>query len=354
MPAVRISPFAFSEGIQLSLSDFDDPVSGRPVSPTTRGAASGDGELPITYDVSAEPSWRKLTLGLKAKLSEAELRRVTPPARDSKDDLSLVVSITCPSTKYRHGVTLRPKSAGSWAGHLTLRREDLRGVVGLRPMLVLTPRSSRSSTETGYAYRGGSVIGRGEALQLLVDASAHSPTQALVATVWEDFSSSENSWRREHANGLFHLEPYSDRPHLFLNARYAELREILNSEAAKGAEAAVRDLTAALIADSVWVQLVVVAASAATPGEDDDSVSVTGAEWKRLLLESLLPALYPDEPNAGERLRRLSSDLHESTGAESLVSRIGTVVQDVLATHRVVEAAVRAHEVLRTGTDNGE
>jgi len=221
-------------------------------------------------------------------------------------------------------------------------------------MLVLTPHSSQSSIEEGYASRVGSVIGQGDALQLLVDASALSLTQALVTTVWEDFSASENSWRREHSNCLFHLEPYSDRPRLFLNARYSELREILNSEAAKGGEAAVRDLTAALIADSVWVQLAVVAASAATPGEGDDSVSITGAEWKRLLLESLLPALYPDEPSGGERLRRLGADLHEATGAESLVSRIGTVGQDMLATHRVVETAVRAHAGLRTGSDNGE
>lgn len=353
MPAVRISPFAFSDGIQLALSDFDDPVSGHQVSPVTRGALGGDGDLPMTYDVSAEPPWRKLTLGLSAQISEIELRRVVPPGRDAKHDVSLVVSIACPSTKCRHGAMLAPKSAGVWAGHATLSREDVRGVVSLRPMLVLTPRSSKPSLEAGYANRRGSVIGRGDPLQLMVDASALSPTQALVTTVWEDFSSSENSWRREHSNCLFHLEPYSDRPRLFLNARYSELREILNSEAERGAEAAVRDLTAALIADSVWVQLAVVAASAATV-EEDDSVTITGAEWKRLLVENLLPALYPDEGSAGERLRRLGADLHEGTGAESLVSRIGTVVQEMVATHRVVEAAVRAHEVLRTGTDNGE
>jgi hypothetical protein len=352
MPAVRISPFAVSDGIQLSLSDFDDPVSGRPVSSVTRGALGGDGE-PTVYDVSAEPPWRKLTLGLTANVSETELRRVLPPGLASKHDVSLVVSIACPSTKFRHGATLGAKSAGTWAGHLTLSREDLRGVVSLRPLLVLTPRSSKPLLEAGYAHRGGSVIGRGDTLQLMVDASALSPTQALVTTVWEDFSSSENSWRREHSNSLFHLEPYSDRPRLFLNARYSELREILNSEAERGAEAAVRDLTAALIADSVWVQLAVVAASAATI-EEDDSVTITGAEWKRLLVENLLPALYPDEANAAERLRRLGADLHEGTGAESLLSRIGTVVQEMVATHRVVEAAVRAHEVLRTGADNGE
>ena len=150
------------------------------------------------------------------------------------------------------------------------------------------------------------------------------------------------------------MEPYSDRPRLFLNARYSELREILNSEAAKGGEAAVRDLTAALIADSVWVQLAVVAASAVTTGESDDSVGVAGAEWKRQLLENLSPGLYPDEPSAQERMRRLAADLQEGTGAASLVSRIGTLVQDMIATHRVIEAAVRAHEGLRTGTENGE
>ncbi len=351
MPPVRLAPFAFSDDIQLSLSDFDDPVTGRQVIAGTRGAIRGDDEMPLTYDVSADPPWRKLTLGLTAKLKERELHRVIPPGRDPQKDVSLVVSVACPPTKYRHGLTLGAKSSGAWAGHLTVRREDLRGVVSLRPMLVLTPGPSQFSTETGYAHRGGSVIGRGDALQF---ASALSPMQALVVTVWEDFSSSENSWRREHSNSLFHLEPYSDRPRLFLNARYSELREILNSEAAKGGEAAVRDLTAGLIADSVWLQLAVVAASAVTTGESDDSVGVTGAEWKRQLLENLLPGLYPDEPSAGERMRRLAADFQEGTGAASLVSRIGTVVQDMIATHRVIEAAVRAHEGLRTGAENGE
>jgi hypothetical protein len=354
MPAVRIAPFAFSDGIQLSLSDFDDPVSGRQIRPITRGVVSGDGDLPLTYDVSADPPWRKLTLGLTAQLLETELRRITPPGRDPREDVSLVVSIACPSTKYRHGVTLGMKSSGVWAGHVTLRREDIRGVVSLRPMLVLTPGTPEPSTQEGYANRGGSIIGRGGPLQLLMDASALSPMQSIVVTVWEDFSSSENSWRREHSNSLFHLEPYSERPRLFLNARFSELREILNSEAAKGAEAAVRDLTAALIAESVWVQLAVVAARAVTTGESDDTVGVTGAEWKRQLLENLLPGLYPDEPNAGERLRRVAAELEDGTGAASLISKIGTVVQDMIATHRVIEAAVRAHEGLRTGGENGE
>src|SRR6266571_4032248 len=178
MPAVRISPFAFSDGIQLSLADFDDPVSGRPVAPVRRGALGGDGE-PIVYDVSAEPPWRKLTIGLTAKVLETEVRRVLPPGLDAKHDVSLVVSIACPSTKFRHGATLGAKSAGSWTGHLTLSREDLRGVVTIRPMLVLTPRSSKPLVEAGYARRGGSVIGRGDTLQLMVDPSALSPTQAL-------------------------------------------------------------------------------------------------------------------------------------------------------------------------------
>jgi len=46
VPPVRLAPFAFSDGIQLSLADFDDPVTGRQVSAGTRGAVRGDDELP--------------------------------------------------------------------------------------------------------------------------------------------------------------------------------------------------------------------------------------------------------------------------------------------------------------------
>src|SRR2546430_9176742 len=123
MPPVRLAPFAFSDGVQLSLSDFDDPVTGRQVGVGRRGAVRGDDELPLTYDVSADPPWRKLTLGLTAKLQETELQRVVPPGRDPQKEVSLVVSIACPPTKYRHGLTLGAKSSSVWAGHVTLRRE---------------------------------------------------------------------------------------------------------------------------------------------------------------------------------------------------------------------------------------
>src|SRR5256885_5320419 len=63
----------------LFRSDFDDPVTGRQVSPGTRGAVPGDDELPLTYDVSADPPWRKLTLGLTAKRSEEHTSELQSP-----------------------------------------------------------------------------------------------------------------------------------------------------------------------------------------------------------------------------------------------------------------------------------
>jgi hypothetical protein len=350
MAAVRILPFPSSEGLDLSLANFDDPSEGREITPVD-GDMSGDTELAGSYDLVTDPPWKKLTMRITAKLPTSELERVVPEGCDRTRDLVLAVSVACPATKYRQGVALAPGSDGTWSGLLTLVRRDLSGVLILKPSLSLA--SGTPEPPARPTLDRGTVIARGRPVRLIIDGHARQNISALVVTLWEDFSASDSIWRREHSNSIFHLEPYADRPRLFLNARYSELREILSSEAEKGPEASIRDLTATLIADSVWSQLIVIAASSVTSDESEEGVAISGAGWKQQLVTSCLPALYPDEPSARERLRRLGSDLSEG-GAESLVSRIATIVQGMVGAQRVVESAIRTHESVRSASENGE
>jgi hypothetical protein len=350
MAAVRILPFPSSESLVLSLTNFDDPSEGRGITPLD-GGMSGDAELAGSYDLVTDPPWKKLTMRMTAKLPAPELERVVPEGCDRTRDLVLAISVACPATKYRHGVALARSNEDTWSGLLTLVRRDLSGVLILKPALSLA--SGKPEPPARRGLDRGTVIARGRPVRLVIDGHARQNVGALVVTLWEDFSASESIWRREHSNSIFHLEPYADRPRLFLNARYSELREILSSEAEKGPEASIRDLTATFIADSVWSQLIVIAASSVTSDESEEGVAISGAGWKQQLVMSCLPALYPDEPSARERLRRLGSDLSEG-GAESLVSRIATVVQGMVGAQRVVESAIRTHESVRLASENGE
>lgn len=350
--AVRLAPYAFSGGLALSLTDFDDPVSGRKISPKRARASTegeGDGGVSRAYDFTQDGhAWEKLTFKIKAKLEPGELRRVLPAGADSKVETTLLVSLSCPPTKYRHALHLEPSGEGKWTGYATLQRVDVKGSVQLRPLLVratdLSPAPSRGGR---LAIRAGSILATGVSVLLHVDTSRRIGTDVFVVTTWEDFSISDNPWRKDHSDNLFELEPYADGPRLFLNARYSELRELLDSKARTGPEAALRDMAAAMIAQGVWLQLTMVAAGAVTYDAANDVAAEPGEGWKRDLLTMVLPGVYPDESDADDRLRRLAIDLRDAGGVESLAARLGSVVQDLVAEHKVVETAIRAHESVR-------
>src|SRR6267143_405859 len=195
MAAVRILPFPSSEGLVLSLTNFDDPSEGREITPVD-GGMSGGTELVSSYDLVTDPPWKKLTMRITAKLPTSELERVVPEACDRTRDLVLVVSVACPATKYRHGIALTPGSDGTWSGLLTLVRADLSGVLILKPSLTLA-----SGTPEPPARRQldrGTVVARGQPVRLIIDGHAQQNVGALVVTLWEDFSASESIWRREH------------------------------------------------------------------------------------------------------------------------------------------------------------
>lgn len=351
--AVRIAPFHSLDRIVVALSDFDDPTTGREVRPVVRGPADPDEVGPATYDFSGT-TWKRLTFALEVTLPTAEIRRVLPPELDVMQHIAFVASIRCQGTKLRQAVKLRSNGDGVWAGHATLTREDLRGTVLIRPSVAVIGGWGGRAVVSGSPLRPGSVIGTGDPVRLIVDNESMPANEPLIISGWEDFSASSNAWRRDHPSSLFHLEPTSPRPRLYLNSRYPELREILNSEASTGPEAAVRNLVASLIADSVWLQLGLMSAAAVTLGEADEGATAPTTEWKRLVVERLADEAYLGEGDKEQAIQRLATDVHDRTGSEALISKIGTLSQEWATTPRIVDEIVRARETMSVGRDNGE
>jgi hypothetical protein len=351
--AVQLYPHEMSTALELRLTDFDDPMTGCAVEVREASSLSEDGENDSAgrvqgYDAfSSGTPWRKLTFRLTADLPDAELGRVLPATSSVETDTTLVVLMTCPSTKFRHGVRLARSKHGAWTGHATIQRADIKGVVMLRPQLVRAT-GIPTTEDLPFATKTGAVIAVGEPISIYVDVepSGVGVFHSTVVLSWEDFANSEHAWRREHPDDVFHLEPYGGEPRLYLNSRYTQLREILESDAKRGPEAVLRDMTAALIAQPALLQLATVALTG-LESDDDSGTVVVPSGWRGDLVASVLPRLYPEEASEEERLRRAAHEIREADGAASLMARLGSVVQEMVASYKTVEAAIRTYESTR-------
>lgn len=347
-------PYEVSDVLSLVLSDFDDPTSGEEVAVRTIGKVRGggddglDGEVP-SYDITGVASWKKLTFKLVASLSDTELGRILPSTSDVTADTAMVVLMTCAQTRYRHGVRLSRSSTGDWIGHATLQRHDVRGSVLLRPQLIRTT-GIPAGEPMPYAAKVGAIIATGDPTVIYVDTQPKLGLSAAVTMQWEDFSNSSDPWRREHPDDVYHLEPFGLEPRLWLNSRYVQLRDVLDATAKRGPEAVLRDTLGMLIAQPVMMQLSVSALTSVELDQDSGSAAVPSG-WRSDLVASLLPALYPEEASEEDQLRRVAEEIRDGDGAASLMSRLGSVVQEMVSSFKTVETAVRTFEVTRDSAE---
>lgn len=348
---VRLAPYSISERLELRLSGFDDPTSSEPLEfeegpPEDRGAF-GD-FVQRTYDaIDTKREWKALSFNLHASLPEDELSRVLPSTSDPADDAALLVSVTCKSTKFRHGVRLDWNGDGSWHGDATIRRSDVEGGVRLRPLLVRATAvpARENDDERGGTQEPGMVIGMGDPVSLHVDEH-RSIIDTPIDVKWDRFSRSANDWRRDHDSDVYHLVPQGDVPTLWVNEDIGGLRALLGSETDEGPEAALRDTTAVMIAQSVWIQLAVAAFAAVDFDASTGEAELPSGGWQRDVVTTLLPRMYPGN-DEDEQLRLLASDFDDPDGVQTLMARAGTAVQDLVRTYRYVEFALRAHETLQ-------
>lgn len=349
---LRLAPYPVSEKLELRLSDWDDPTRSEPlevveVDAPDRGAF---GEfLQRTYNVvETDPEWSTLAFKLKASLPEGELSRVLPKTSDPAEDLTLLVSMACKKAKYRHGVTLEWMGEGKWVGDVSLRKRDVRGTVRLRPMLVRStalPSPKAGGDAPGSPVKPGMMVAMGDPISLYVD-EPQNLFETPIEVKWDKFATSDNTWRENHESDVFHLEPHGTLPTLTMNEGIDGLRRLLDSEGNDGPDAALRDITAVMVAQSVWLQLAVAAFGAVDFDEETGEAQLPMEAWQRDVVKTLLPRMYPRQ-DEGERLAHLGGDLNDRDGIKTVMERAGSAVQDLLRTYRYVEAALRARESLR-------
>lgn len=343
---ITLYPHRVTRAIELLLSDFDDPLSeGRIVVEKPKPVeVAGSTTTSQVYTVQGEQDhWKRLSFDIEARIPQDQLDWLLPAGTRLSSATRLVVLLTCRSTKFRHGVRLEPHDRGVWRGSVALAREDVVRSVFLTPQLLLS-QDIDTGGDSSYATTRSSIIGVGDRIR--IDLSRPISGEASpVEVFWEDFESSANPWRRSHAEDVFSLA-IEERPVVYLNSRYSELRDILESTAKRGQQAAQRELTAALIAQPVLVQLSSIALLAVESEDDSDAPSIPGG-WRGDLVNALIPVLYPGMPNTDVAMRRLAEETRDSYARADLFSRLGSCVQRMISTQHAVETAIRAFEAGR-------
>jgi hypothetical protein len=344
MPTVvRFDPYRISSDLELRIADPYDPTQEE--LDFRWNARPSEDELSLTFDLSgSEIPWVELRMDLDATLARSELEEILPPGVEPAavaTEARLVVSARCPGSRFRTVVELEPEEPGTWKGNISLRRASVRNVVELYPMLVRRSNVPQTSAQPGVALNKGSIIAEGRPIRLIVDAS-EPPLRNALDIKWEDFRTSAHPWLKDHAADIFFLDVDRPEPRLWLNSRYAALKAALHGHQAAGPEAIVRHLANGLIAQAVWLQLLIGAIGSIETDEELGTVEY-GNPWAKNILVSFLPRLLPELAD-DDRLREVSSRFRSASQAAALIAQLGTLVQEHVPTYRLVEDAIRAGE----------
>ncbi len=337
---IKFDPYAISHELELRMLDRYDPQNEHRWEPVP--GKEFDSEL--VFNLAAQGGeWTQLRVAVEVTLAESELSRILPATADPVSDTILLVTVRCPRTLARSVVVLSSEEAGRWTGDVILHHSAVRGVVTLQPRLVRkTGIPDPKEVQPGMAEERHALIADGRHLKLIVDET-EPPLSGALPIRWEDFRDSSNAWRAAHPSDIHYLDTSGHEPTVWLNSRYTSLKAALHSTTANGPEAILRHMGNALIAQSVWFQLFL--ASAAAVDRDPELGTVVGPSgWRGATLDALLPKLFPEHAQEDERLEELSAQLTSEAQVGSLVTRLGSAIQENLPTHRRVEDAIAAGE----------
>lgn len=282
-----------------------------------------------------EASWEQAEIEGEITLEAGVLEAVFAPDERAEPPGELVLALRCPATRWRVGERVRaaPLEAGVHPFRLTIRRAEVVGAVELVPALCRSLGRSRTGTTNGFATEAGSRLATGRPWTLRVDA-AREPSGKFLETRYRRFS--EDEGLRPLAHCLYHLE-LNERPKLWINSDHAKIPPILDDDGTRGPRARTREVVFDLIAQAVWTQLFVHAAT--DLGASDELVY----DWEHAALRELLPELYVTERSHEARVARLRAELARGE-LPSLLSRLDAALQrrSALAEHvtKLIEDAV--------------
>lgn len=338
MPATkRLYPYRVTHNLHLRPYDPHDPTHpDREFGFLDRGGKDAEFRK---FDLTGRDDWKSINLQLEANLSQGDIHDILPEHSDWRTETSLIVSIRCATTKLRRAVELEPGEPFSWHGDITLHRSEVRSVVELHPTLTRRTRLPEPAPER--ASLAGSVIATGLAVLIHIDETDR-PVRGALNVEWEDFSESEDTWRKENKSKLFDFDHGGDEPTLWLNSWYPEFKATLDKTDSKGVDAALRHVLNAMLAQTTWMQLFLTAAGQLSASSDLVGSNLEG--WEEDVLSNFLPKLFPDEQTEEERRERVAEMMRSTDQMGALMAKVGAAAQDVVGTPDLFQKAIRAIE----------
>lgn len=231
--------------------------------------------------------WKTASLKVRITLPDNAAERLLPVKERSSPPWRALVSLSCERTRWRRGYPLSMEGdKATWEGSLEIERQLLRDTVKIRAYLVRT--ASGSVIDPEFADRKGTRLASSPQWELQIDHTRLPPGNYLDVR-WENFNTSDHPVRVRTPTLLYYLDFTDAIPVLWLNEGIDDLKPVLMSLGTVGSRAAVRNILFDSIAQSVWVGLVMHAATAA--GDDE---SEPPEEWQRGILLQFAPLVYSD------------------------------------------------------------
>ena len=229
--------------------------------------------------------WRQARVGLRVQLPVEQLASI------GASDPEVVATLNCGPTNLRVARRLEPGAQpGQWVGEFNLDR------------VLLADRAEL------YATVAGTVDGErhrwlGRTSPVKVDIA---PPRSLeigpsgqIPVVWRDFATTaegQNPIDPALNREIAYVDLIGPTGHvIYLNDGIQGLRRLLDDRAGRSPiERTARDVVFDLIADSALVAMFNAATAAAAELAEDGEAEMPSGDWRRGVLESLLPLMYPD------------------------------------------------------------
>lgn len=242
----------------------------------------------------------------------------------------------CPATQLRQTVRLQraASKAAKWNGTVELNRDNFRGWVELVGLIVGV-----------VASRPARHLGRSEPWSLHFDEPAVLPLEGTLRVQWIDFKNpGEQQFLSDHADKPSFTDLSDTVPTVYLNKcdDFAGLPSIMDDRRRTNKwDKALHDSQRVGIARSVWLAMLNAALAAVREDEDGGDPNWPAEDWKRQVLQALLPEIYPDV-SPEQALAQAMADKKSPDGAATLESRAEAAINSQVSAGKILRRTLDA------------
>jgi len=289
-----------------------------------------DQRLVQLYDLDKK-SWRRASLDVELVAPNEEIAVLEKQGAG----VTAIAVVQSPETQLRQTFSLQRVGAKSakWHGTIDLDRLNFRGRAELTG-LITGPVASREHRH----------LGRSEAWSIHFDEPSLLPLEGTLRVQWVDFKNpGERRFLEDHSEKPYFTDLSDTVPTVFLNScdDFSGLRPIMEDRRRSNPwERALHDAQRVGIARSVWLAMLNTAVAAVREDEDGGPPDWPSEDWKRQVLQALLPTIYPDI-SSDEALNQLLSDRRSPEGVATLESRAEAAINGQVGAGKLLRRTLK-------------